>query len=87
MVNNRYGLGTGLILLDDVQCLGTETSIADCSHRGWGVHNCNHSEDVAVSCGRSPLGLQYGNFDDVNDFRLHLPTSYSASIVASCDLN
>ena len=50
--------------MDDVHCVGTETSIAACTHRGWGVHNCDHSEDVSVSCGTSPV--QYGNSNDVS---------------------
>ena len=47
------------ILLDAVQCVGNEISIADCHHRPWADHNCDHSEDVSVSCGTSPV--QYGN--------------------------
>ena len=47
---NVYGIGSGVILLDDVQCSGTERHISECSHRKWGVHDCRHSEDVAVSC-------------------------------------
>ena len=70
VIGNRYGPGTGDILLDGVQCLGNETSIADCLHTGWGVHNCNHSEDVSVSCGTSTVGLHYGNFHNINRFRL-----------------
>ena len=58
-IANRYGAGTGPILLDNVRCVGNETSIADCPHKGWTNHNCNHSEDVSVSCGRSPV--QFGN--------------------------
>ena len=49
-IGNRYGAGTGQIWLDEVHCSGTETNIADCQHRGWGVHDCDHTEDVSVSC-------------------------------------
>ena len=61
MIGSRYGQGTGFVFLDDVHCVGNETSIADCAHRGWGVHNCQHSDDVSVSCRSSPV--QYGNLN------------------------
>ena len=60
MIGNRYGPGIGDIWLDNVHCVGNEMSIANCLHGGWGVHNCNHTEDVSVSCGTSPV--HYGNF-------------------------
>ena len=47
---NSFGEGTGEILLDDVNCLGNETSLADCQHGGWGEHNCAHHEDVSIKC-------------------------------------
>ena len=46
----RFGQGSGKIWLDDVQCQGNETSIVNCRHRPWGVHNCGHSEDASVIC-------------------------------------
>ena len=45
-----YGPGFGQIWLEYVNCVGTETSIGDCPHRGWGSHNCGHYEDASVKC-------------------------------------
>ena len=54
-IGTRYGPGNGPIWLDNVQCIGNETSIANCTHGGWGVHDCYHGEDVSVSCITSPV--------------------------------
>ena len=46
----QFGQGHGKILLDDVQCQGTENNLADCYHRGITVHNCNHASDSGAIC-------------------------------------
>jgi len=48
--NNLYGAGQGQIWLDNLECTGTESNIANCEHRSWGKNNCNHREDVSVHC-------------------------------------
>ncbi|XP_037015729.2 soluble scavenger receptor cysteine-rich domain-containing protein SSC5D isoform X2 [Artibeus jamaicensis] len=46
----HYGPGTGPIWLDDMHCKGTETSLSDCPAGAWGQHNCDHEEDVGLTC-------------------------------------
>ena len=57
-ISNKYGVGTGQIWLDDLQCNGSEMSFDNCTHRGWGVHNCDHYQDVAITCGDDSDRLQ-----------------------------
>ena len=46
-----YGQGRGRIWLDNVECVGTEKSIVNCSHGGWGIlRSCYHSEDTGLKC-------------------------------------
>ncbi|MFO0560623.1 MAG: MXAN_6577-like cysteine-rich protein [Polyangiales bacterium] len=44
------GSSSGPIHLDDVSCVGTEARLVDCTHPAFGVNNCSHAEDVAVTC-------------------------------------
>ena len=50
--NAHFGQGTGNIWLDDLRCLGTESTLLSCSHDGIGVYGtfCGHDDDVGVEC-------------------------------------
>lgn len=49
-LRNSFGIGTGEILLDEVDCKGNEANIFLCEHNGIGVSRCRHEKDAAVRC-------------------------------------
>ena len=54
-----HGQGSGPIWMDNLACSGNESQLFDCSHRGWGQHNCTHGQDASVEC--SSVRLANGN--------------------------
>ncbi|XP_033643912.1 uncharacterized protein LOC117303722 isoform X2 [Asterias rubens] len=49
-VVGEFGVGEGNIIMDDVECEGTETSLEDCPFGGFGMHNCVPKESAGVVC-------------------------------------
>ena len=56
--SSRFGAGTSSqhIWLYDVECNGSESRLIDCSHASIGFDNCDHSEDVGITCIYGEMG-------------------------------
>ena len=52
LINAHFGQGTGEIVLDDVQCSGSENQLVDCTSAEIQTvsGNCGHSDDAGVRC-------------------------------------
>ena len=48
--NAHFGVGSGPIFLDDVQCSSTSSQLIECPSRPILSHNCLHSADAGVGC-------------------------------------
>ncbi|XP_071963894.1 uncharacterized protein [Antedon mediterranea] len=48
--SDMFGEGTGVIFLNDVDCQGTESSLAYCRNTNWVEQNCTHRRDAGVRC-------------------------------------
>ena len=52
----HFGEGEGAILLDNVDCNGSERDLLDCTSI---EHNCAHSEDAGVRCANNCKFLSF----------------------------
>ena len=50
----EYRGGTGPIWLSELSCTGREKTLSECGHSGWGVNNCDHTNDAGVICHSPP---------------------------------
>ena len=67
----KYGQGSGLILMDGLNCNGRESRVDKCHFNGWTVHDCGHNEDAGVECEAPPRVSP-----NVSDVRLVCPPAH-----------
>ena len=48
--NAYFGQGSGSILLDNVTCTGSESTLDECGYLGGNTRSCSHSKDAGVRC-------------------------------------
>lgn len=70
-------------LMDELDCLGNETSLRECEFSGWGVHDCLPEEVVGVVCKIPVMScpLNYWLCDTSEEC---IPTSFLCDNVADC---
>jgi len=57
----HFGQGSDPIWQDNVHCIGTESTLEECTLNNWGEHNCGHSEDAGVVCTGNTMGTRMGH--------------------------
>ena len=54
--DGSFEAGVGLVLLDEVNCGGSERNLWECPSMGT-VNDCGHKEDAAVVCSGKPAAI------------------------------
>ena len=53
LTRSHYGRGSGPVYLDNINCVGSEDAVINCTRQSFGTVNANcrtHHEDASVNC-------------------------------------
>jgi len=64
-ITTEFSPVKGITWFSYLRCTGTEMSITNCSHRGWGNPGCLHSSDIGVAC---KMGELYRKLDSLDSY-------------------
>ena len=69
---SHFGQGSGPIWLNNVVCIGSESTLASCGHLGINItRSCSHREDAGVRCYGMPQGSNSYMLFTTNHFLLN----------------
>eukprot|EP00057_Strongylocentrotus_purpuratus_P011985 XP_011666459.1 PREDICTED: deleted in malignant brain tumors 1 protein-like [Strongylocentrotus purpuratus] len=83
----NFGQGSGRILLQYVNCDGTEDNLADCAHAGVERYLCSHTSDAGAMCyfGTHPTPFQVRLVNGLKDAEGRVEVLYDGSWGTICD--
>uniref|UniRef100_A0A3B4AZ11 SRCR domain-containing protein n=1 Tax=Periophthalmus magnuspinnatus TaxID=409849 RepID=A0A3B4AZ11_9GOBI len=81
-----FGQGDGNIWLDDLNCLGNESSLVHCQHPSFGENNCGHGEDAGVICSEN-IRLTNGTDQCSGQVEIYHNEMWSAAVNVNWGMN
>ena len=75
-----YGRGVGDVLLDNIQCTGSESALWDCSRSRWNVTGAscrNHARDAAVICSDGERNFIWSIIGDISNCAILMKQLYT----------
>ena len=83
-----FSPGSGKIVLDEMECTGTEDMLRECQFDGFFRSDCSHSEDAGVMCGHSVEGKEMYIWMALSVIREHTAKRppYTINLLSICNI-